>query len=481
MDSIDGICKKLKKRAKKHISSFFPVQTSVLSYLIPLSDKVPIFPSRDIAVAAPTGSGKTLCYILPILNGLQHQDPSSVFAVVVAPSVLLASQIYKVRVSFHKIHNDSYLQEFKKYDPFDTSIVLLSGSQKYESERRHLFPAGSALAKASVIVATPDRLIQHLTDLTGTVDLSKLRYLVIDEADKMKNTAKMEWLGLLEERAHVFTPNSTSVDRLQNTNQNRWIQKILVSATLSLDAERLFIWNLRCPRLFCADTVEAEKPEEKETKAKENDAFPNLEQKKKKIKNPESVILPSTLKHKFIKSHIQRKPLDVFCWIQNHPEWEKTIVFVNTKLASQRLTNLLQTMFKESKKVAEISTGVFGKRRVRFLKNFAEGKINVLVCTDSAARGLDVEGVDCVINYDLPKDNRCFVHRSGRTARAGKDGVVLSFVIRDENMPYKSLLHKHGFWTKTEVVEDTDLSSTKDRSKYKKALATLEKMVNGKK
>lgn len=344
-----------------------------------------------------------------------------------------------------------------------------------------MFPTGSTLAKVSIIVATPDRLIQHLTDLTGTIDLSKLRYLVIDEADKMKNTAKMEWLGLLEERAHVFTPNSTSIDRLQNTNQNRWIQKILVSATLSLDAERLFIWNLRCPRLFCADTVEAEKPEEQESKTKENDEFPVVEQKKKKIKNPESVILPSTLKHKLIKSHIQRKPLDVFCWIQNHPEWEKVMVFVNTKLASQRLTNLLQTMFKESKKVAEISAGVFGKRRIRFLKNFAEGKINVLVCTDSAARGLDVEGVDCVINYDLPKDNRCFVHRSGRTARAGKNGVVLSFVIRDENMEYKSLLHKHGFWAKTEIVEDTDLSSTKDRSKYKKALATLEKMVNGKK
>ena len=97
---LSGLHPNLLERVQNNISSYFPVQKAVLSHLLPLSTTVPILPARDIAISAPTGSGKTLCYVLPILNSLQHSNPSSVFAVVVAPLVLLASQIAEV-CQFH--------------------------------------------------------------------------------------------------------------------------------------------------------------------------------------------------------------------------------------------------------------------------------------------------------------------------------------------------------------------------------------------
>ena len=89
-------------------------------------------------------------------------------------------------------------------------------------------------------------------------------------------------------------------------------------------------------------------------------------------------------------------------------------------------------MFKSDKVVAELSSSAFKKRVNKVLKRFKEGTINILVSTDSTGRGVDVPDVDCVINYELPKDDRGFVHRAGRTARAGKAGTVLSFATKND-------------------------------------------------
>uniref|UniRef100_A0A7E4UNR6 ATP-dependent RNA helicase n=1 Tax=Panagrellus redivivus TaxID=6233 RepID=A0A7E4UNR6_PANRE len=442
---LTGLHPKLLKRVKKNISSYFPVQKAVLSHLLPLSTTVPILPARDIAVSAPTGSGKTLCYVLPILNSLQHSNPSSVFAVVVAPLVLLASQI---------------AEEFKKYDPFGTKIVLLSNTQSYSAERHQLFPDNAETAQASIIVATPDRLVEHLTDVRGRIDLSQLRYLVIDEADRMKNVARMEWLSVLEDLADIRKSNAWSIARLHNSKQNRWIQKILVSATLHLDVERLFVWNLRCPRLFCSDNND----EKAKTKKVESVA-----------KIAENVALPTTLLHKVVLCDASRKPLDVYCHIRENSDWQRVMIFVNNIVSGNRLTTLLQYMFKGNRQVAELSTGIYGSRRLKLLKRFASGAINVLVCSDSTGRGVDVADLDCVMNYDLPRDNRSFIHRAGRTARAGKDGVVLSFATKEEKVVFKKMLTQGHYWNNVVELPKTDLSSAKERALYKKGLEQLKK------
>uniref|UniRef100_A0A914YUH1 ATP-dependent RNA helicase n=1 Tax=Panagrolaimus superbus TaxID=310955 RepID=A0A914YUH1_9BILA len=440
LKSFPGLKRALYHRIKENINAFFPVQASVLSYLLPLSSSIPIFPPRDVAVSAPTGSGKTLCYILPILNGLEHSDPSAVYAVIIAPLQLLAVQIF---------------EEFKKYNIYNASTVLLAGAHEYATERRFLFPNDSKTSKASIIIATPDRLVEHLTDIHGKIELSKLRYLVVDEADRMKNIARMEWLNLVEERANVKTSNSTSISRLQNPEQNRWLQKILVSATLNLDVERLFIWNLRCPRLF-------------RSTGQGNDNKTGKVNQVEKKKVAASVALPSTITHKVIICDVQRKPLDIYCWISRNPDWQRIMIFVNNNDSLNRLASLFGHMFrKDNKTVDGLSTLKFKDRRLRTVKQFASGEINILISSDSTGRGIDIPDVDCVINYDLPKTDRIFIHRAGRTARAGKTGTVLSFAAKSEKVIFKKILAERGYWNSVIEVPKEDLSNTKDKVNYK--------------
>uniref|UniRef100_A0A914PW43 ATP-dependent RNA helicase n=1 Tax=Panagrolaimus davidi TaxID=227884 RepID=A0A914PW43_9BILA len=418
LKNFPGLKRALYQRIKENINAFFPVQASVLSYLLPLSSSIPLFPPRDIAVSAPTGSGKTLCYILPILNGLEHNDPSAVYAVILAPLQLLAVQIF---------------EEFKKYNIYDASVVLLAGVQEYATERRFLFPNGSKTSKASIIIATPDRFVEHLTDIHGKIELSKL----------------------------LKTANSTSIARLQSPEQNRWLQKILVSATLNLDVEQLFIWNLRCPRLF-------------RSTGQGNDESGEIKPMEKR-KIAASVALPSTIMHKVVICDSQRKPLDVYCWICRNPEWQRVMVFVNNNESLQRLTSLFGHMFKkDSKKVAGLSAEHFKDRRLRTIKQFTSGEINILISSDITGRGVDIPDIDCVINYDLPKTDRIFIHRAGRTARAGKTGTVLSFATKEEKVVFKKILAQRGYWNSVTEVPKEDLSNTKDKVNYKKSLEKLQ-------
>lgn len=148
--------------------------------------------------------------------------------------------------------------------------MLISGHADYEDERRALFPKDGGDSIVRVLVATPGRLVEHLVDPSADIDLSSLAYLVVDEADRMQGIARMEWLKLVESRANgrrwrPIACNYMHVDLAQawvqltyasltNPGRNRWLRKILLSATLSLDVDNLHMWNLRAPQLFRADT-----------------------------------------------------------------------------------------------------------------------------------------------------------------------------------------------------------------------------------
>lgn len=154
-------------------------------------------------------------------------------------------------------------------------------------------------------------------------------------------------------------------------------------------------------------------------------------------------------------------------------------------------------MFKKEKTVSGLSADCFKNRRYRTLKHFAEGQINILVSSDSTGRGVDIPDIDCVINYDPPKTDRTFVHRAGRTARAGKLGTVLSFVTKQEvrklsthkttdiylsfqRMVFKKILAQRGYWDNVIEAKKEDISGTKDRVNYKKALDKLQATVTKK-
>ncbi|KAL7075791.1 hypothetical protein ACQ4LE_005163 [Meloidogyne hapla] len=424
---------------------WFPVQSTVLPIL--LNNKNEFLPPRDVVICSPTGSGKTLCYVLPILNNIHFvEDTSAVFALIIAPSASLAEQIFK---------------EFEKFNVFNAKIVALYGNTSYFHERSLLFPNNSRISQAHVIVATPGRLLDHLMDDDGNfINLSMLRFLVIDEADKMHDTARIEWLEVVERLscASLASTNNLSISSLTNNfKQNCHLQRILVSATLLLDINKLYIWNLRCPQLFLATNNEEENKQGGEDQQQIN------------------IFLPESLSHKILSCDQKLKPLILFQQIKLHlNEWNKIIIFVNKKQTSNRLSNLLKKLGSDLLTLAELSSNLNKHRLLKLIKSFRNGQIRILIACDMFSRGVDVQDVDCVINYDVPINERIFIHRAGRTARAMKGGLLLSLCTKDEKMRLKKQLIGHNLWKNIEELNDYKGPNEEEIKHYKEALAQLE-------
>uniref|UniRef100_A0A915CC19 ATP-dependent RNA helicase n=1 Tax=Parascaris univalens TaxID=6257 RepID=A0A915CC19_PARUN len=427
LDAVSGLHRSLMETLKNNIKKWFPVQHSLLPHLIAESKHTSILPPRDLAISAPTGSGKTLCYILPILNSLSYTVAPSIHALIVAPIQNLVTQI--------------------------EATALLCGNHDVNAERRQL-------KRARVVFATPGRLMEHLVDPLSSIDVSHLRYLIIDEADRMSQTARLEWLDALEQAAHL-TGGWTSVDDLLSA---RHVQKILVSATLSRDVEKLHIWKLRYPRLFKAS---AEYSEE----VKNATSIGDVDQ------IDGAALLPSSLSHHVVICELRMKPLALYVEIQNKPLWKRILVFVNNKLASRRLAILLKVLSADVYRVEELSSNLFGRRRQKVLNRFKKGSTRVLISSDVLSRGIDVQDVDAVINYDKPISERLFIHRVGRTARCGKPGTAISLTTSGERKDLESMLSKTGCWrdvgeTVFEIDDEDPL-----QGRYRSALATLKDIV----
>ncbi|KAI6242597.1 putative ATP-dependent RNA helicase [Aphelenchoides fujianensis] len=331
--AFDGLDARLFDALKAEISVWFPVQTAVLPMLLAPPS---LLPPRDVAISAPTGSGKTLCYLIPVLNHL--------FAHSTAASKLFA------------------LIEFAKYNVGGANIVVLNETRSYEQERRLLFADGSKRTRAN-----------HLTDDCGRIDLSDLRFLVVDEADSMR-FVREEWLELVERLANYPLLHTMSYGSLVAFDKNTRLQKILVSATLSLEADKLHVWNLRCPRLFRATVSSVVEKRE----AAEDAGAEAVEAKRPKVNGAKRDVrptddaarltLPAGLQHEVKICKEELKPLFVYSYLVKNPEWKRTLVFVNNLVDSKRLFILLQHLLGADRCVLEISTNLFGNRRLKMMK-----------------------------------------------------------------------------------------------------------------
>lgn len=432
---------------RKFIKFWFPVQKSILPIL--LCEQNSLLPPRDVVISSPTGSGKTLCYLLPILNNLRirEDDAFAVFALIIVPVRNLGEQIFK---------------EFAKFNVFGAKIVSLLGNDNYAAERSALFPNGISTSQAHIIIATPGSLIEHLLDDRGFLNLTVLRYLVVDEADRMQNTARLEWLELVEKHTNAHNNNVLNLASLTDPSRNRWLQRILVSATLSLDVHKLHTWNLRCPQLFQAAN------ELKKTESAQLDSIPEQT----------TIILPDTLAHRVFQCQRNVKPYNLFLQLRaNHSKWNRIIVFVNQRDTGSRLATLLSRLCERKLKnfvISEFSGSLFQKKRIKLLKAFRSGKVNAIITTDILSRGMDIEDVDCVVNYDVPINERIFAHRAGRTARAMKTGLLLSLVTKEEKMRLKKLLTSQNLWDNVEVEKIEENLDEKAMEEYRKALECLE-------
>ena len=236
-----------------------------------------------------------------------------------------------------------------------------------------------------IVVATPGRLID-LSD-RGALSLSDVRTLVLDEADRMADMGFMpqvEWLLRKIERDH---------------------QTLLFSATLDRDVDHLVRHYMKDPvrHEVVSDTVTVEE-----------------------------------MAHRFLAVHQMDKP-KVAAAISRGVE--RTLIFVRTKRGADRLTLQLR---REGVKAGAIHGDLRQAARERALADFTEGKLNVLVATDVAARGIHVDGIDVVIHYDVPEDHKAYLHRSGRTARAGVAGVVVTLVLWNQHHDMELLQRRVG-------------------------------------
>ena len=307
---------------------------------------------RDLIGLAETGSGKTAAFALPILQALMEK-PQSFFALVLAPTRELA---YQISQAFEDLGSLISVR----------SAVIVGGME--------MMTQAIALGKKPhIIVATPGRLLDHLENTKG-FSLRTLRYLVMDEADRLLD---LDFGAIIDKILKVLP---------------RERRTYLFSATISSKVESL---------------------------------------QRASLQNPLKVSV-STDKYQTVKTLLQsylffpHKYKDLYLvYLMNEFAGQSVIIFTRTVNETQRLAILLRALgFGAIPLHGQLSQSA----RLGALSKFRGGSRNILVATDVAARGLDIPSVDVVLNFDLPPDSKTYIHRVGRTARAGKSGRALSMV-----------------------------------------------------
>jgi ATP-dependent RNA helicase RhlE len=334
-----------------------PVQQQVM---------VPILEGKDIIAAAQTGTGKTAAFLLPLLHRLltMPHTAGDINAMVIVPTRELAIQIAE------SIEGLSYFTDV-------SSIAVYGGGDgnSFTAEKKAL------TSGVDIVVCTPGRMIAHLN--MGYVKLKGLKYLVLDEADRMLD------MGFSDDLAKIIT-------FLPKERQN-----LLFSATMPVKMRELSKKILINPVEI---NIAISKPPEQITQK----AFVVYEAQKVPI----------------IKDMLRSK------------KFTKVIVFCSKKQNVKVLTAEL----KRAKLAAEeIHSDLDQKSREQYLQDFRNQKTNILVATDILSRGIDIDDIDLVINYDVPNDGEDYIHRIGRTARAATTGTAFTLVGEKEQSKFATI------------------------------------------
>lgn len=318
-----------------------------------------IMEGRDLLACAQTGTGKTAAYLLPVINMLADggYPDDAINCVVMAPTRELAQQI------------DRQLQGFAYFMPV-SGMAIYGGTDGYAYEQQRK----SLKMGADVVIATPGRLLAHLS--MGYVDLSKVSFFILDEADRMLD------MGFYDDIMQI-------VARLPKERQT-----LLFSATMPPKIQQMASKILKDP---IEVKLAVSKPAEK------------IKQSAYICYEPQKLLI---LKKIFNENTPQR-----------------VIVFSSSKL---KVKNLARELRSKNIKIAEMHSDLDQDKRDDVMLDFKAGKIQVIVATDILARGIDVDDIEMVVNYDVPREAEDYVHRIGRTARANRDGRAVTFVSPEE-------------------------------------------------
>ncbi len=319
-----------------------------------------ILKGKDVLGVAQTGTGKTAAYLLPVLSKLADggYPKASINCLIMSPTRELAQQI------------DQAMQGFSYYIPDVSSVAVYGGNDgnRYDQELK------SMRLGADVIIATPGRLISHLS--LGNVDLSKVSFFILDEADRMLD------MGFSEDIMKIasYLPKDC--------------QTIMFSATMPQDIEKL-------AQTLLKDPVEVKLAVSKPAEKIQQSAY----------------ICYETQKLEIIK--------DIF----KAGDLKRVIIFSGSKQKVKRINQALTKLHINS---GEMHSDLDQAQRDEMMFKFKSGQLDVLVATDILARGIDIDDIAMVINYDVPHDCEDYVHRIGRTARADRDGRAITLVNEDD-------------------------------------------------
>lgn len=313
---------------------------------------------KDLIVRSKTGSGKTIAFLLPIMENLR---PHGLQALILAPTRELALQIEK---------------EIRKLDKNCRSLAIYGGVS--------INPQIEKLARGiQIAVGTPGRILDHME--RGTIDLSEIRYVVLDEADRMLD------MGFIEDVRRILS----AMPKARQT--------ALFSATMPAEIVQL-----------------------SQDYMKHDAARLILEQDEITVKKIRQVCYGLD----------QKQKLDTLVRVLRKPEVRKVMIFCNTKSWADSLGRILR---KKGFRAGSLHSALSQRRRNIVIQDFKTNRFNILVCTDVAARGLHIDDVTHVINYDLPKNPKDYIHRIGRTGRAGEEGDAISFCTQKDEPLLKNI------------------------------------------
>lgn len=335
--------------------------TPVQEHTIPV-----ILEGKDLIGVAQTGTGKTAAYLLPVLNQLSkgNYPEDAINCIIMAPTRELAMQI------------DQQMEGFSYFMPA-SSVAVYGGNDgiRFEQEKKGL------TLGADVVIATPGRLISHLS--LGYVDLSKVSFFILDEADRMLD------MGFAEDIMQIvkYLPKER--------------QTIMFSATMPTKIQQL------------AKTI-----------------LTNPVEVKLAVSKPAEKIIQAA----YICYEAQKLGIIEALFKEQQPE--RVIIFASSKIKVKEVTKALKRL---KLNVGEMHSDLDQSQREAIMHEFRNGRINMLVATDIVARGIDIDDIRLVINYDVPHDSEDYVHRIGRTARANNDGCAITFVSETEQNKFKQI------------------------------------------
>ncbi|XP_056150198.1 ATP-dependent RNA helicase DDX51 [Lampris incognitus] len=468
VSEVQGLSANLMRKLESNgIQHFFPVQAEVIPAILDSVRQGLLigrggYKPRDICVSAPTGSGKTLAFALPVIQALMERVVCQVRALVVLPTKELAQQVYRVFTSYCEGTN--------------LKVVMLAGHKSFAVEQASLLEnrGGMTRSLADIVVATPGRLVDHINKNSGFC-LDHLRFLVIDEADRMIDSMHQSWLGQVTKA--VFRsgsgPEATSLFRRTEPTHitaaslsppQMPLQKLLFSATLTQNPEKLQQLGLHQPRLFSSVHSHCSPSATATGHPGTQGGAPQTQ---------ERFIVPEGLTEYYVPCTLSKKPLIILHFILRL-KFSPILCFTNSKEAAHRLRLLLQLF--GGVEVAEFSSRLSPAERKKTLRDFERGKIQLLVSTDAAARGIDIDGVKYVVNYDAPQYIRTYIHRAGRTARAGKVGLVFTFLLGIQERKFLQMVQDAGSpGIRKQIVRPGNLQSMEER--YEQALQKLATVV----